>query len=199
MPEAHRYAKPDQFFHGTVKYNAVQPGNSTLDDLPPKPWPKQWPQYVEGQGWVMVDDHRERKESLFAAELVQDATDYWLPGDTHASPARQMKEPGPLPDGALTERPAKTDAEMLAETQAAKRAEVLAGYDAAVAASLTMPLANPTDQDITIGAAAFAAEDAEGLAYIMQAHAARRDTLLDAVNNAETAGAVEAIIVSYAV
>ena len=62
-----------------------------------------------------------------------------------------------------------------------------------------MPLANPTDQDITIGAAAFAAEDAEGLAYIMQAHAARRDTLLDAVNNAETAGAVEAIIVSYAV
>ena len=36
MPEAHRYTKPDQFFHGTVKYNTVQPGNSTLN--PPCRW-----------------------------------------------------------------------------------------------------------------------------------------------------------------
>lgn len=199
MPEAHRYTKPDRYFHGTVKYNTVQPGNSTLDDLPPLPWPGKWPQYVDGKGWVMVDDHRERKPPLFDAALEQDATDYWLPGDTHASPARQMKEPGPLPDGALTERPAKTDAELLTEAQKAKRAEVQAGYDAAVAASLTMPQANPTEQDITIGAAAFAAEDAEGLAYVMQTHAARRTELLAAVEAADTAGAVEAIIVSYAV
>ena len=39
----------------------------------------------------------------------------------------------------VTERPAKTDAEMLAEAQTSKRAEVQAGYAAAVAASLTMP------------------------------------------------------------
>lgn len=199
MLEAHRYTKPDQFFHGTVKYNAVQPGNSTLDDLPPLPWPGQWPQYVDGKGWVMVDDLRERKPPFFDAALAQDATDYWLPGDTNSSPARQMKEIGPLPTGALTKRPAKTDAEMLAEAQADKRAEVHGGYDAAVAASLTMPTANPTEQDITIGAAAFAAEDAEGLAYIMQTHAARRTELLAAVEAAETAGDVLAIVVSYAV
>lgn len=199
MPEAHRYTKPDRFFHGTVKYNTVQPGNSALDDLPPLPWPKQWPQHVDGTGWVMVDDHRERNAPLFDAALEQGATDYWLPGDTHDTPARQMKEIGPLPDGALTERPAKTDAEMLAEAQTSKRAEVQAGYDAAVAASLTMPTANPTAQDITIGAAAFAAEDAEGLAYIMQTHAARRDALLAAVEAADTAESVQAIEVGYAV
>lgn len=199
MPEAHRYTKPDQFFHGTVNYNAVQPGNSTLDDLPPLPWSGKWPQYVDGKGWVMVDDHRERKPPLFDAAVVQGATDYWLPGDTNASPARQMKNIGPLPEGAVTERPAKTDAELLAEAQADKRAEVQAGYDAAVAASLTMPQANPTEQDVAIGAAAFAAEDAEGFAYIMQAHAARRDDLLAAVANADSAEAVLSISVSYAV
>ena len=199
MPEAHRYTKPDQFFHGTVNYNVVQPGNSTLDDLPPLPWPGTWPQYVDGKGWVMVDDHRERKEPLFDVALVQDATEYWLPGDTHNTPPRQMKEIGSLPEGAVTKRPAKTDAELLSEAQTVKRAEVQAGYDAAVAASLTMPTANPTEQDIAIGAAAFAAEDAEGLAYIMQAHAARRDTLLAAVDAAVTVEAVQAIAVSYAV
>jgi len=199
MPEAHRYTKPDQFFHGTVNYNAVQPGNSTLDDLPPLPWSGKWPQYVDGKGWVMVDDHRERKPPLFDAPLEQDATDYWLPGDTHNTPPRQMKEIGSLPEGAVTKRPAKTDAELLAEAQTVKRAEVQAGYDAAVAASLTMPTANPTEQDITIGAAAFAAEDAEGLAYIMQAHAARRDALLAAVEAADTAESVQAIEVGYAV
>ena len=199
MPIAHRYTLPDHHYHGTVAYSTVQPGNSTLDDLPPLPWPKQWPQYVDGKGWVMVDDHRERKPPLFDAALEQGATDYWLPEDTHATPARQMKEIGPLPTGALTERPAKTDAELLAEAQADKRAEVQAGYDAAVAASLTMPTANPTEQDITIGAAAFAAEDPEGLAYIVQAHTARRDALLTSVEAAETAEAVQAIVVSYAV
>ena len=184
MLNAHRYTLPDHYYHGTVAYNAVQPGNSTLDDLPPLPWPGKWPQYVDGKGWVMVDDHRERKSPLFDVALVQEALDYWLPGDTHDTPARQMKEVGPLPTGALTERPAKTDADLLAEAQADKRAEVQAGYDAAVAASLTMPQANPTEQDITIGAAAFAAEDAEGLAYIMQTHAARRTELLTAVETA---------------
>ncbi len=95
MPEAHRFTKPEQFFHGTVSYQAVQPGNSTLDDLPPLPWPKQWPQYVDDSGWLMVDDHRERREPIFDAALAQDATDYWLPDDTYDTPARHMTEPGP--------------------------------------------------------------------------------------------------------
>ena len=199
MPQAHRYTLPDKHYACTVEDYGYQPGNSCYDDLPPLPWPNQWPHYIDGKGWVLVADHRERKEQIFDAELTQNATDYWLPEDSNDSPARHMTKPGPLPDGAMTERPAKTDAELLAEAKAAKSVEITAGYDSAVAASLTMPTASPTEQDITIGAAAFAAEDAEGLAYIMQTHAARRDELLAEVDAATTAADVQAIIVSYAV
>lgn len=199
MPLAHRYTLPDKHYACTVEDYGYQPGNSSYEDLPPLPWPNQWPHYVAGKGWDLVEDHRERKAPLFDVALTQDATDYWLPDDTNATPARHMTKPGPLPDGALTERPAKTDAELLAEAKAGKTAEITAGYDAAVAASLTMPTASPTEQDITIGAAAFAAEDAEGLAYIMQTHAARRDELLAAVDAATTVIAVQDMVVSYAV
>lgn len=199
MAPAHRYTLPDKHYACTVEDYGYQPGNSSYDDLPPLPWPNQWPHYTDGKGWELVADHRERKAPLFDAVLAQDATDYWLPEDTNASPARHMTKPGPLPESALTERPAKTDAELFAEAKAAKSEEITAGYDAAVTASLTMPTANPTAQDITIGAAAFAAEDAEGLAYIMQTHSARRNELLAAVDAATTAADVQAIIVSYAV
>lgn len=199
MAIAHRYTRPDQYYISSDEGYGCPPYNSTPDALPPRPWKNQWPQYVDNEGWRLVEDHREREEPHFAAEDVQPGTEYWLPGDTHLSPARRMHTPGPLPDGALTERPAKTDTELLAETKAAKTTEITTGYDAAVAASLTMPTDNPTAQDITISAAAFAAEDAEGLAYIMQTHAARRGELLAAVEAAETAEEVQAIVVSYAV
>lgn len=198
MALAHRYTLPDQHYACTVEDHGYQPGNSTYDDLPPLPWPNQWPQRIDGK-WVMIADHRERTEPIFDVKLAQAATDYWLPDDTNATPARRMTKPGPLPEGALIERPAKTDAELLAESKAAKTAEIKAGYDAAVAASLTMPTTSPTEQDVTIGAAAFAAEDAEGLAYVMQTHAARRDELLAAVTAATTVIAVQDMVVRYAV
>lgn len=198
MALAHRYTLPDQYYACTIEDHGYQPGNSSYDDLPPKPWPHQWPQRVAGK-WVLVADHRERKAPLFDAALAQDATDYWLPEDTNAIPARHMTKPGPLPEGALTERPDKTDAELLAEAKSTKSAEITAGYDAAVAASLTMPTASPTAQDVTISAAAFAAEDAEGLAYVMQTHATHRDELLAAVAAATTVVAVQDLVVSYAV
>ncbi len=198
MALAHRYTLPDKFYACTVEDHGYPPGNSTYDDLPPLPWPNQWPQRVDGT-WVLVEDHRERKEPIFDADLAQDATDYWLPDDTYDSPARHMPEAGPLPLGAVTTRPAKSAAALLAEAKASKIAEIEAGYDAAVAASLTMPTANPTAQDITIGAAAFASEDAEGLAYVMQTHATRRDDLLAAVDAATTSDDVQALVVSYAV
>lgn len=198
MALAHRYTLPDQYYACTIEDHGYQPGNSSYDDLPPKPWPHQWPQRVDGK-WVLVADHRERKEPIFDKELTQNATDYWLPDDTYDTPARHMTKAGSLPKGAITTRPSKSAAVLLAEAKASKIAEIEAGYDAAVAASLTMPTANPTAQDVTIGAAAFAAEDAEGLAYVMQTHTARRNELLAAVEAAETAEAVQAIPVSYAV
>lgn len=197
MPKCYQYTS-DGYFAEEVEDYGLLPNNATYNAPPKQPWDYVWPQWT-GNAWKMVEDHRERKEPLFDAALAQDATDYWLPGDTHDTPPQQMKEVGPLPEGAVIERPAKTDAELLAEAQTAKRAEVQVGYDAAVAASLTMPTTSPTEQDVIIGAAAFAAEDAEGLAYIMQTHAARRDELLTAVSDADSAEAVQAIAVSYAV
>lgn len=90
-------------------------------------------------------------------------------------------------------------ARALPDAKAAKTAEVLSGYDAALAASLTMPVDSPTAQDVSIGAALFAVDDAEGLAFVRETHAARRDELLAAVEAAESVEAVQTIEVSYAV
>ena len=90
-------------------------------------------------------------------------------------------------------------ARALPDAKAAKRTEIQNGYDTALAASLTMPAAAPTTQDVAVGAALFAVEDAEGLTYVQSRHAARRDELLAAVDAADSVEAVRAIEVSYAV
>ena len=82
-------------------------------------------------------------------------------------------------------------ARALPDAKEAKIAEVLSGYDAALAASLTMPAAMPTSQDVAVGAALFAVDDAEGLAFIQERHAARRDELLAAVDAADSVEAVQ--------
>ena len=149
-----------------------------------------------GTAWETVEDHRQHLDSKGSKT---GGTPYWLPveGDDHTSPPRYMDTPGPLPAGAVTERPAKPFSELLADANAAKRTEIKTGYDAALAASLTMPTAAPTTQDVAVGAALFAVEDAEGLTYVQSRHAARRDELLAAVNAADSVEAVRAVVVSY--
>ena len=88
-------------------------------------------------------------------------------------------------------------ARALPDAKAAKCTEIQNGYDAALAASLTMPATAPTAQDVAVGAALLAVEDAEGLAYVQALHAARRDELLAAVDAAETVEAVQAVVVDY--
>ena len=88
-------------------------------------------------------------------------------------------------------------ARALPDAKSAKQSEIQNGYDAALAASLTMPAASPTAQDVSIGAALLALDDAEGLAYVQALHAARRDELLAAVEAAETVEAVQAVVVDY--
>ena len=151
-----------------------------------------------GIAWETVEDHRQHMDSK---GTKTGGTPFWLPaeGDDHTSPPRYMETPGPLPAGAVTERPDKPFSELLADAKAAKTAEVLSGYDAALAASLTMPADTPTVQDVAVGAALFAVEDAEGLTYVQALHAARRDELLAAVEAAESVEAVQAVEVSYAV
>ena len=171
---------------------------STRVALPPRPWGRQWPRW-SGDAWEMVEDHRERKTPTFRAEDAQVATEYWLPGDTWETPARQMFVPGPLPEGAVTERPEKPADLVLSEAKTAKAAEIEADYQAAVAATLTMPQGSPTAQDVAVGAALLAADDAEGLEYVIEQHAATRAALLAQVADATTPGDIEAIQVRYAV
>ena len=151
-----------------------------------------------GTAWEVVEDHRRH---LDGTGTPKGGTPYWLPdaGDDWQSPPRYLKELGPLPAGAVTVRPEKPAARLLEEARAAKTAEIQSGYDAALAASLTMPVDSPTAQDVSIGAALFAVDDAEGLAFVRETHAARRDELLAAVAAAESVEAVQAIEVSYAV
>lgn len=130
---------------------------------------------------------------------MQEATEFWLSGDSHDTPARQVFAPGPLPEGALLERPEQPVEEALEEAKESKTAEIDAGYQAAVAATLTMPQASPTAQDVAVGAALLAAEDAEGLEYVVSQHGSTREALLDLVATAETPEDVGGIEVSYAV
>lgn len=107
----------------------------------------------------------------------------------------EIKDYGPLPEGWSVTLPAPP----LAEVQAEKRQQINAGFEAALVASLTMPSVNPSAVEVAVGAAALAAVDADGPAYIMQTHSARRAALLAAVDAANSVEAVQAITVSYAV
>lgn len=64
-----------------------------------------------GEKWVMTEDYRKKE--------------YWLPGDTYGTPGREVKEIGPLPEGATLTPPEQT----LAELKEAKIAELKAERD----------------------------------------------------------------------
>ena len=193
MAIAHRYTRPDQFYINSADDFGFAPYNSTPEALPLRPWINQWPQYVDNKGWVLVEDHRQRAEPYFSAEDAQPGTDYWLPDDTHDTPARHMQHPGPLPAGALTLRPEQP----LAEVKAAKVASIITAHESALAGAVA--LSDPTPSTVAVEAGLLAVSDPEGLEYVRNSLAARRDALLAAVEAAQTAEDVQAITVSYAV
>ena len=192
MPEAHRYTLPDQYYASSVEDHGYPPYNSTPAALPPRPWGCKWPQYVNGK-WKLVEDHRQRAEPQFAAEDVQEGTAYWLPDDKYDTPAHRMHTPGPLPTDAVTTRPEQP----LAEVKAAKVASIISGHEAALAGAVA--LSDPTPSTVAVEAGLLAASDPEGLEYVRDALAVRRDALLAAVAVADTTDDVQAITVSYAV
>ncbi|WP_297669008.1 hypothetical protein [uncultured Desulfovibrio sp.] len=148
--------------------------------------------FLDGK-WVQVEDHRERKagQGDAAQAGAQPATDYWLPGDTYDTPARHMHAPGPLPAGALLERPEKPVS--LARTE--KQQAIHSAYEAALAGAVA--LADPSPATVAVEAGLLAASDAEGLEWLRDSLAARRDALLDLVATAETAAAVEAVDITF--
>ncbi len=89
----------------------------------------------------------------------------------------------------------------LPEAQTAKRAEINAGFEAALVASLTMPSRStpPSAVELAVAVGLFNADDPTGLSDLCAIHEARRDTMLAAVDAATTVDAVQAISVTYAV
>ena len=63
----------------------------------------------DGEKWTHIEDHR--------------GTKYWLPEDKHGDPAREMKEIGALPDGALLTEPEPTAEELAAQELAQAKSE----------------------------------------------------------------------------
>lgn len=196
MNIAHRYTLPDCYFACSVSFSSVQPGNSSTEPLPKKPWVKKWPQYTEGTGWRLVEDHRERKSSGgFGPEDEQKATEFFLPEDDWQSQPRTMKKVGPLPDGAALARPEKP----LLTAQSEKRVEIDAAYEAALVAALTMPSASPTPMTVAVETSALLAVDPDAVDSIRAALNTRRADLRTQVEAADTLDAVAAIVVSYPV
>lgn len=89
----------------------------------------------EQGAWYYIEDHRQHMDEK---GTKQGGTPYWLPaeGDDWQSPPRYTEELGPLPEGAVTERPekpaptldeAKTDA--VKKVDNATSAAILAGFD----------------------------------------------------------------------
>ena len=63
----------------------------------------------DGKTWTQIEDHR--------------GTKYWMPEDKNGDPAREMKDIGPLPEGASLTEPEPTAEELAAQELAQAKAE----------------------------------------------------------------------------
>ena len=144
--------------------------------------------------WYYIADHRQHMDSK---GTKQGGTPYWLPadGDDYTSPPRYMDSLGPLPEGAVTERPKKP----LSVLKAEKEREITAACDAAIVASLTMPTSAPSSAEVAVAAASLASIDPDGPDTLLALHTARRDELLATVAAAKSPTDLDSVVVSYAV
>ena len=85
-----------------------------------------------GSAWEYIEDHRQKLD-MGGVPIEGTGTAYWLPGDTWQSQARYMKKLGPLPEGALLERPKKSleelKADKVSQIDAETSSAILAGFD----------------------------------------------------------------------
>ena len=147
-----------------------------------------------GSAWEVVEDHRQHMDSK---GTKIGGTPYWQPaeGDDWQSPPRYTEKLGPLPEGAVTERPAKP----LSVLKAEKEREITAACDAAIVASLTMPTSAPSSAEVAVAAASLASIDPDGPDTLLALHTARRDELLATVAAAKSPADLDSVVVSYAV
>ena len=85
-----------------------------------------------GTTWEYVEDHRQKRD-MGGVPIEGTGTAYWLPGDTWETEPREMKDLGPLPDGATLDRPEKSleelKADKVSQIDAETSAAILAGFD----------------------------------------------------------------------
>lgn len=124
------------------------------------------------------------------AELVQVDTlpEHFLPGKY-------------VWDGTTLTPTPEYEAEILPGLKDEKIVQINAGFDAALAASITMPSRQspPTAVEIALAIEDFKADDPEGWQTLRTVHQERRTLLLAAVDEATTIAEIEKIAVSYAV
>lgn len=144
--------------------------------------------------WYYIADHRQHMDSK---GTKIGGTPFWQPaeGDDWQSPPRYMDSLGPLPEGAVTERPKKP----LSVLKAEKEREITAACDAAIVASLTMPTSAPSSAEVAVAAASLAGIDPDGPDTLLALHTARRDELLATVAAAKSPTDLDSVVVSYAV
>ena len=100
------YAMEDPEVEGRV----IMPPDTTLTP-PPECGEKQVAVW-DGEAWAIKEDHRRHMD---ATGHYVGGTPYWLPGDTWKDEPRYMTTIGPLPEGATTVCPQKTEQEIQAE------------------------------------------------------------------------------------
>lgn len=131
------------------------PANATFTEPPTKRtgYTAVW----NGSGWTEVEDHR--------------GSQYWPKGATSNSAPMEMKELGPLPDGASLTRPEKTADEIAAEEEQRKQAEAEAArvpdLEAAVAELGATTSSDKEESDAAaLDLAAYAAELEQRIAIL---------------------------------
>ena len=174
MPKAYQFTSEGYFAeeiedYGLLPNNATSTAPTLVDGHIPR-----W----TGTAWEQVENHKGKT------------------GYVNGEPFT-VKEYGALPKGWSDTPPPPT----LAEVQAIKRAKIAAGFDAAMSASLTMPSASAQPSSFAVATALYEwrTEDAAGYADLLAIHTARRETLLAAVDVAESVEAVQAIVVTFKV
>lgn len=174
MATAYQYTA-DGYYAGEVDDYGVLPNNATY--TVPTIVEGKVPRWT-GKRWEQIEDHKGKS------------------GYVNGVPT-EIKEYGPLPEGWSDTPPPPT----LDEAKAAKQAEISSAFNIAMSASLTMPSVETPPSSFEVASALYdwRTDDPDAYADLLAIHSARRDALLTAVVNADSAEAVLSIPVSYAV
>lgn len=174
MAKAYQYTA-DGYYAGEVDDYGILPNNATRTAPTLK---KGFIPCWDGKKWGQVEDHKGES------------------GYVNGQPYT-INEYGPLPDG-WSDTPSPPS---LAESKAAKQAEISSAFNAAMSASLTMPSVGTPPSSFEVASALYdwRTDAPDAYADLLAIHVARRDALLAAVVGADSVEAVQAIVVSYAV